>query len=275
MRLATVRTTSGPRAVRVDDDIAIETGHTDVVDLLADPRWRDLAGRADGARHELASLNYAPVVGRPEKVICVGLNYRHHILEMGRDLPEFPTLFAKFSRALIGAYDDIILPSSSTAMDWEAELGIVIGSPLRHGNLDQAKHAIAGYTVVNDITARDWQYRTAQWLQGKTFEATTPVGPWLVTDLDDPSSTLTCEVDGEPVQKAETGDLLFGPAELVSYISTLVTLVPGDLIATGTPGGVGHARKPAVYLKDGSMVVTRIEGIGECTNYCVQEVTST
>jgi acylpyruvate hydrolase len=217
-------------------------------------------------------LDYAPLVGRPEKVICVGLNYRNHILEMGRDLPQFPTLFAKYSRALIGAYDDIVLPNGSTAMDWEAELGVVIGTPVRHADLDRARAAIAGYTVLNDVTARDWQYRTAQWLQGKTFEATTPVGPWLVTDLDAPSRTMTCEVDAVQVQKADTGDLVFGPVELVSYISTMFTLMPGDLIATGTPGGVGHARKPPVYLRNGSIVVTRIEGIGECVNRCVREV---
>jgi acylpyruvate hydrolase len=273
MRLATIRTVSGARAVRVDSDRAVETGHNDVVDLLADPDWREVSARASGPGHDLASLDYAPVVGRPEKVICVGLNYRNHILEMGRGLPEFPTLFAKYARALIGAHDDIVLPAASTAMDWEAELGIVIGAPVRHGDLDQARAAIAGYTVVNDITARDWQYRTQQWLQGKTFEATTPVGPWLVTDIDDASlpSTLTCEVDGRAVQTADTGDLMFAPAELVSYISTIVTLMPGDLIATGTPGGVGHARKPPEYLEDGSRVVTRIDGIGECVNRCVRE----
>jgi acylpyruvate hydrolase len=273
VRLATIRTAAGTRAVRVDDDAAVETGHADVVDLLADPQWRSQAAAADGPRHELAALDYAPVVGRPEKVVCVGLNYRNHIMEMGRELPEYPTLFAKYGRALIGARDDIVLPGASTAMDWEAELGVVIGAPIRHGDIDQARAAIAGYTVVNDITARDWQYRTAQWLQGKTFEATTPVGPWLVTDLDEPSAVMTCEVDGEQTQKADTGDLVFGPAELVAYISTLITLAPGDLIATGTPGGVGHARKPPVYLRDGSTVVTRIEGIGECANRCLPEGT--
>ena len=267
MKLATIRTASGTRAVRVDGDQAVETGHDDVVDLLANAGWREVAAGAAGPRHDLDGLDYAPVVGRPEKVICVGLNYRNHILEMGRDLPEYPTLFAKYARALIGAYDDIVLPASSTCMDWEAELGIVIGSPLRHGDLDQARAAIAGYTVVNDITARDWQYRTQQWLQGKTFEATTPVGPWLVTDVGDtaPSTTMICDVDGQRMQSADTGDLVFGPAQLVSYISTLITLVPGDLIATGTPGGVGHARKPPVYLEDGSRVVTRIEGSGSAS----------
>ena len=270
MRLATIRTGGGTRAVRIDDDSAVETGHVELVDLLAEPDWRAVAAQAAGPRHELADLDYAPVVVRPEKVICVGLNYRQHILEMGRGLPEYPTLFAKYSRALIGAFDDITLPAVSSDMDWEAELGVVVGAPLRNATVEQARAAIAGYTVVNDITARDWQYRSVQWLQGKTFEATTPVGPWLVTEVGDGASfPLSCEVDGDQVQQADTGDLVFGSAELLAYISTIITLVPGDLVATGTPGGVGHARKPARYLGDGSLVITRIEGVGECVNRCV------
>jgi acylpyruvate hydrolase len=271
MRLATIRTGGGTQAVRIDDDAAVETGHAELVELLAEPDWRAAAAAAAGSRHELADLDYAPVVVRPEKVICVGLNYRNHILEMGRGLPEYPTLFAKYSRALIGAFDDITLPAVSPEMDWEAELGVVVGAPLRNATVEQARAAIAGYTVVNDITARDWQYRTLQWLQGKTFEATTPVGPWLVTAEvgDGASFSLSCEVDGDQVQQADTGDLVFGPAELLAYISTIIMLVPGDLVATGTPGGVGHARKPARYLADGSLVMTRIEGVGECVNRCV------
>ncbi len=273
MRLATIRTAHGTAAVRVDDERAVETGHTDLVRLLREPDWRALAAAASGAEHDVASLDYAPLVVEPEKIVCVGLNYRAHILEMGRTLPEYPTLFAKFGRALVGAFDDITLPAASSEMDWEAELGVVVGAPLRHATREQAAAAIAGYTVVNDITARDFQYRTLQWLQGKTFEATTPVGPWLVTtEPGEPSSfPMTCSVDGEPVQAADTGDLVFDPIDLLVYISGIITLMPGDLIATGTPGGVGHGRTPAKYLQDGSTVVTRIEGIGELVNSCVLE----
>lgn len=275
MKLATIRTADATRAVRIDEDAAVETGHTDLDELLTHADWRELAASSSGARHALESLSYAPLVPRPEKVICVGLNYRKHILEMGRELPEHPTLFAKYSRALIGAHDDIVLPSISDAVDWEAELGVVIGSPVRHATEGEAAAAIGGYTVVNDISARDFQNRTLQWLQGKTFESSTPVGPWLVTA--DPGSTapvshrMTCAVDGEAMQEADTGDLVFSPVALVSYISSIITLVPGDLIATGTPGGVGHARKPPRYLTDGSEIVTRIEGIGECRNTCRDE----
>lgn len=275
MRLATIRTVYGSRAVQIDEDGATETGHATLDDLLSSDDWREQAAAADGTRHELSGLSYAPLVTRPEKIICVGLNYRNHILEMGRELPEYPTLFAKYSRSLIGAHDDIVLPAVSEAVDWEAELGVVIGSPVRHATQSQAASAIAGYTVVNDISARDFQNRTLQWLQGKTFESSTPVGPWLVTSDEDPAGSvshrMTCAVDGEVMQEADTGDLVFSPAALVSYISSIITLVPGDLIATGTPGGVGHARKPPRYLTEGSVVVTRIEGIGECRNTCATE----
>jgi acylpyruvate hydrolase len=270
MKLATIRTAEGTRAVRIEDHGAVELGDPDLVALLRRPAWRTVAATADGRRHDLAGLDYAPPVPSPEKIFCVGLNYRSHILEMGRELPEYPTLFGKFARALVGAYDPVVLPAGSTQVDWEAELGVVVGAPLRHATAAQARAAIAGYTVVNDVTARDFQYRSPQWLQGKTFESSTPVGPWLVVaDGGAPlSRELVCEVDGDVVQRADTADLVFDPAALLAYLSQIITLVPGDLVATGTPGGVGHARKPARYLTAGSELVTRIEGIGECRNKC-------
>lgn len=274
MRLATIRVDGGTRAVRVDADRAVELGPDDLVDVLRRPDWPQWTVTADGPAHPLTGLDYAPVVVRPEKVICVGLNYRAHITEMGRQLPEHPTLFAKYARALVGAYDDVVLPAASSAMDWEIELGVVIGAPVRHADRDRARAAIAGYTVVNDVTARDWQYRTAQWLQGKTFEATTPIGPWLVTadEFGDAGAGVRCLVDGDPVQDAHTSDLVFDPVDLVAYASTIITLMPGDVIATGTPGGVGHARTPARYLTDGTVLTSRIDGIGECRNVCRREV---
>jgi acylpyruvate hydrolase len=273
MRLATIRTADGTRAVRVDAHAAVELGPADLGELLRHPDWRTTAATADGPRHDPRSLDYAPPVPSPEKILCVGLNYRNHIREMGRELPEHPTLFAKFARALVGAHDPVVLPAGSSAVDWEAELGVVVGSELRHATREEAARAIAGYTVVNDVTARDFQYRSAQWLQGKTFESSTPVGPWLVTAEPGeapPSRELTCTVDGEQMQKADTSDLVFGPAELLAYISRIVTLVPGDLVATGTPGGVGHARKPPRYLTAGAELVTRVDGIGECRNRLVR-----
>ena len=269
MKLATIRTAPGTAAVRIDEDSAVELGAPDLAVFLARPDWKAAAEIADGPRHALGSLDYAPLVPRPEKIFCVGLNYRSHILEMGRELPRYPTLFAKFSRALVGAHDPVVLPVGSTEVDWEAELGVVIGAEVRHATPEQAAAAIAGYTVVNDVTARDFQYRSAEWLQGKTFERSTPVGPWLVTDAR--YGEITCHVDGDIVQKADATDLVFSPADLVAYISQVITLMPGDLIATGTPGGVGHARKPPRYLGEGAELVTRIEGVGELRNTTVRE----
>lgn len=272
MKLATIRTPAGSRAVRLESGTAVETGDADVGELLAHPEWRAHAASAAGGQHLLADLDFAPLILRPEKIICVGLNYRTHILEMGRELPQHPTLFAKHPPALIGACDDILLPTASDCMDWEAELAVIVGAEVRHATPDQAAATVAGYSVLNDITARDWQYRTLQWLQGKTFEATTPLGPALVT-TDDPNANeagqeIACELDGAEVQRSTTADLVFGPADLVSYISTIVTLRPGDVIATGTPGGVGHARDPQQYLTDGAVLTTRVAGIGECRNTC-------
>lgn len=272
MRLATIRVTGGTAAVRLDGDRAVEVGEHDLGTLLADPDWRAHAAAATGREHAADGLDYAPLVPRPEKILCVGLNYRPHIQEMGRELPRHPTLFAKFPSALIGAYDDITLPIVADRMDWEAELAVIIGAPARHVAAAEAADVIAGYSICNDITARDWQDRTKQWLQGKTFEATTPLGPALVTaDEIDRTLELSCTVDGEVMQRADTADLVFDPRTLVAYVSQIVTLRPGDVIATGTPGGVGHARTPPRYLAEGSVVTTAIGGLGECRNTCASE----
>jgi acylpyruvate hydrolase len=274
MKLATIRTAGATHAVRIDGDEAIELGVPDVGALLARPDWRGVAARADGRRLAATDLDYAPVVPRPAKIFCVGLNYRTHILEMGRELPQYPTLFAKFANTLLGANDDLVLPAVSDEIDWETELGVVIGTPVRLAEPDQAHAAIAGYTVVNDISMRDWQWRTGEWLQGKAFEASTPVGPWLVTpdEVDDARDLeLICTVDGDVRQRARTSDLLFEPADIVSYVSQFTTLEPGDLVATGTPGGVGAARDPKVFLAPGQVVRATIEGLGECRTTCVAE----
>jgi acylpyruvate hydrolase len=273
MRLATIRTATGHRAVRVDADTAVETGDADVRALLERPDWRDRAAAAAGPAHSLEGIDYAPLVPSPEKIICVGLNYRDHILEMGNTPPDHPTIFAKYAPSLVGAHDDIVLPSVSDCVDWEAELTVVIGAPVRHADADAARAAIAGYTVMNDVSARDWQNRTKQFLQGKTFEHSTPLGPWLVTSDEVPEGGLpiSTTVNGETMQSSSTSELVFGPVELVIYLSTILTLNPGDVIATGTPGGVGHARKPPRYLTDGAVVVTTVEGVGELRNTCVAE----
>lgn len=272
MRLATIRTPGGTRAARIEGDRAIELAAPDVGALLA--AGVDPGGAAAGPVHEVGTLDLAPVVPGPDKVLCLGLNYREHIREMGHELPDHPTVFSKYAIALIGARDDIWLPPESTAVDWEAELGVVIGRPVRRATAAEARAAIAGYTVVNDVSMRDWQYRTQQWDQGKTWEHATPVGPWLVTpdEVDDARDLrVTCAVDDRLMQDGRTADLLFDPVETVRYLSTVCTLVPGDLVSTGTPAGVGHGRVPPVYLRAGQTVRTAIEGIGELVNRCVAE----
>ncbi len=273
MRLATIRTHAGHRAVRIDGERAVETGDADVRALLERPDWAAHAAAAAGPVHDVAGLDYAPLVPSPEKIVCVGLNYRDHVREMGNELPEHPTLFAKFAPALIGAHDDIVLPRVSEAVDWEAELTVVIGAPVRRADAAAARAAIAGYTVLNDVSVRDYQYRTKQFLQGKTFEATTPIGPWLVTadEVPDGGLPVTTVLDGETVQDSTTDELVFSPVDLVVYLSEILTLRPGDVIATGTPGGVGHARTPPRYLTDGAELVTSIGGVGELRNRCRRE----
>lgn len=275
MRLATIRRSETTVAVRLDDGVAVEIpGHRDVGSLLGDPEWDAVARAADGARYDVGSLEpaaWAPPVLRPAKIVCVGLNYRNHILEMGRELPTYPTLFAKFPEALIGPHDPIALPAhAADTVDWEGEVAVVLGGRARRLTAAQAEHAIAGYAVINDVTVREHQYRTSQWLQGKTFEGTTPFGPWLTT-AGPLAGELRTEVDGEAVQQTDVGDMVFGPAELVAYISQILTLLPGDVIATGTPGGVGHARTPPRYLTAGQTLVTSVAGLGTLTNVVVDE----
>jgi acylpyruvate hydrolase len=221
----------------------------------------------------VAEADFAPLTPRPEKVICIGVSYRDHVAEVGMEMPRFPTIFAKYSRSLIGAYDDIVLPVNSSAVDWEVELGLVIGATVRNADEQEAWAAVAGYTVVNDVSMRDWQLRTSQFLQGKTFEGSTPVGPWLVTpdEVDHARRLrLVCSVDHEVVQESVTDELVFSVGEIVSYLSSIITLVPGDLIATGTPAGVGAARKPPVFLSAGQTLRSSIDGLGEQANRCVR-----
>ena len=277
MRLCTFRTATGTRAGRVDGDAVVELDAPDVGAVLAHPDTDGLAA-ADGPRHPLAGLDLAPVVTAPGKVLCVGLNYASHIAEMGRERPTAPTLFAKFADALVGAGDDVPLPPESDRVDWEGELALIVGRPVRRASDDEAAAAIAGFTVCNDVTMRDWQRRTMEWLQGKAWTGSTPLGPWLATPDElggvRPDVRLTVDVDGEVVQSATTSDLVFDPVALVAYVSTFTTLAPGDVIITGTPSGVGDGRTPPRYIQDGETVRVSIEGIGEVRNRFVRERTA-
>jgi 2-keto-4-pentenoate hydratase/2-oxohepta-3-ene-1,7-dioic acid hydratase in catechol pathway len=280
MRLATVRTDGTTRAVALDGDLLVDLGVADVGAFLATPDWAQAAAAAIGdetaTRYDVASADFATLVPAPSKVVCVGLNYRTHIQEMGRDLPTHPTLFSKFADTLVGAGDDIVRPPETDELDWEVELAVVVGAQVRRADEEGAAAAIAGFTVLNDITCRDWQFRTREWLQGKNWDSSTPVGPFLVTPDELPGGVrpelqVRLSVDGTVMQSDTTADLLFDPVALVRYVSTMVRLNPGDLIATGTPGGVGHARTPQRYLVGGETVVAEIEGVGRLQNLVVKE----
>ena len=274
MRIGTIRRDGGTAAVVVEDDVATILSAPDVGAVLA-LGLEHVSSMRTSETVELSTVSFAPLVPHPGATWCVGLNYAGHAEETGVPLPDYPTVFSKMASALIGAQDDIHFPPASISeqLDWETELVVVIGTSVRYADEAQAEAAIAGYTVGNDISVRDWQLRTTQWLLGKTLEASSPVGPWMVTkDEFGPleGKSITCEVDGTIVQESDTGDLHFKPATLVSYISQMTTLHPGDLIFTGTPSGVALSREGQPWLRPGSVVRTHIDGIGDLVNTCVR-----
>jgi acylpyruvate hydrolase len=276
MRFATMRRPDGTScAARVGDDICTELPWETVGHMLQAPGWAQEAQTHSGPSAHVDQVDLAPVVSSGEKIICLGLNYVNHIREAGREAPAYPNLFAKFPESLIGARDPIVLPRVSSMVDWEAELVIVVGRAGRHIARRDALSYIAGYTIMNDISVRDWQRRVPEVLSGKTFESTTPLGPYLVTSDELPPEgtglAVRCEVDEQLMQDGSTSDMLFKPSDIVSYISTILTLRPGDVIATGTPAGIGIAREPAVFLRPGQVVKTSIEGLGHLENTCVAE----
>lgn len=267
-RLCTVRIGASTHAGRVEDNDIVILAAADVGEVL---RTGDHTETGDAIPRAGADL--APPVLAPDKVICVGQNYLDHIAEMGRTPPSAPTYFAKFANSLIGAGDEMVLPDPtvSTDVDWEAELAIVIGAPLRHASADEALAAVAGYTVLNDGSVRDWQRRTSQFLAGKMFEGLTPVGPVVVgrDELGDGSGlAIRSTLDGVTKQESSTSQLCFGVIDIVCDLSRITTLAPGDIIATGTPGGVGAARTPPEWLTDGCVIRCEIEGIGAVENRC-------
>lgn len=271
MKLATLRTARGTSAaVQVNDGYALLDA-ADVGALLRSPHGLQTAAQEIERNQPTVNAvdaDFAALVTRQVKVICCGLNYADHIQEMGRELPEHPTLFAKFADTLCGAEDPISVEASEK-VDWEAELAIVIGSHLYRATPSEASSAIAGYTVANDVSMRDWQHRTLQWFQGKAFDATTPLGPVLVTadEFDtEPIFDVYGYVNDECVQQGSTSTLVFPPAALAHYISQFTALRPGDVILTGTPGGVGAGQVPPRFLRNGDVLRTEIPGLGALRN---------
>ncbi|MCT7658024.1 fumarylacetoacetate hydrolase family protein [Mycobacterium deserti] len=232
------------------------------------PETLAAAVRDESAAVPVADVTMCPVVPNPSKVICVGLNYRDHIHETRRETPKYPVLFPKYASNLIGAYDDIVLPPEVAQPDYEGELAVVIGRAGRRISEDDAPDYVLGYTVANDVTMRDFQYKTHQWMQGKAWDASTPVGPILVRpeEIDLDAAGIRTLLNGEKVQESEINQLLFTVPNLIATISVFTELRPGDLILTGTPGGVGYRRDPQLLLSDGDSVIVEIDGIGATKN---------
>jgi 2-keto-4-pentenoate hydratase/2-oxohepta-3-ene-1,7-dioic acid hydratase in catechol pathway len=211
----------------------------------------------------------AAPIERPGKIVCVGLNYRDHAAESNLPLPERPLLFAKWQTSLTGPGDPIVLPPVSNQVDYEAELGVVIGTRARGVSVDDALGVVAGYICVNDVSARDIQMSDGQWTRAKSFDTFCPVGPAIVpaAEIPDPQAlAIRCLLNGELMQDSSTAEMVFSVAEIIAFVSEAITLEPGDLIATGTPAGVGMARNPQVFLADGDVVTVEIDGVGTLTN---------
>jgi acylpyruvate hydrolase len=231
-------------------------------------RTLDAAGRRTADAFPASEATLRPVVPNPAKVFCVGLNYQAHIQETGRNDSDYPVLFPKFSTSLTGPFDILDLPSESVQIDYEGELAVVIGEPGRRISEGDASHHVLGYTVANDVSMRDYQYKTHQWMQGKAWDACTPVGPYLVTpdEVDITSQRISTVLNGEKVQDSAIELLIFSIPRLIATISEFTALRTGDLILTGTPSGVGHRRTPPLYLKPGDVVSVEVTGVGTLRN---------
>jgi len=233
---------------------------------------KDAAGKAP--RHALKSITWLPVVGNPDKILCVGLNYEMHRKETGRPDSEHPTMFVRFNNSQIGHLADLVRPHVSTQFDYEGELAVVIGKPGRYIKRDKAFEHVAGYACYNDATIRDWQRHTSQFTPGKNFPATGPFGPWMVTpdELGELAHRrIQTRVNDLVVQDAKLGDMIFDIPTIIEYCSGFTRLEAGDVIATGTPGGVGFRREPQLFIKPGDTVHVEIDGVGHLINGVVDE----
>lgn len=275
MRFASCRHDGRDFAAAIVDDVAIpldgiaELGPETLAALPAAAPPRNAAGAIP-----LAELTLRPVVPRAGKIVCVGLNYLAHVGETGREIPEYPVLFTKFAEALIGPSDAIVLPPESSQVDYEGELAVIVGTAGRRIAPADALRHVAGYAIANDVTMRDFQYKTHQWLQGKAWEGSTPLGPYLVTpdEVGDAGALdLRLSIGDRVLQEASTAQMMFDVPTLIAHISTFVTLQPGDVILTGTPGGVDFRRKPQVFLQPGDTVRVEISGLGAIENPVVAE----
>jgi 2-keto-4-pentenoate hydratase/2-oxohepta-3-ene-1,7-dioic acid hydratase in catechol pathway len=286
MRLATIQGPTGPRLAVEQDGRYVDVRGSDpslpgsLRELLqlgpaALPRVAAAVRGPGAVRVEAAAVRLLPPVPDPPKIICLGLNYRDHAAESGAPIPKEPVLFSKYATALIGPEQPIVLPPVSKEVDYEAELVVVVGKRGRPRNEQEAREYVAGYTVGHDVSARDWQLKKdqKQWMVGKTFDTFAPTGPVLVTadEVPDPHRLgIRLRLNGQTMQDSNTGQMIFPVPQVLAYLAQVLTLEVGDLIFTGTPPGVGMARKPPVFLKAGDVAEVEIEGIGILRNPVVQ-----
>ncbi len=282
MKLVSVATENGPQVgVLRGGQVVLLAGagfHTslEVIAGGADALEKIAAFSSAGGAEALplGSVRLTAPIPRPPKLICVGLNYRDHAAECGLEIPKVPTIFNKFPNVIVGPGDPIVLPANSTKPDYEAEFAFVVGTGGRHIPGERWKDHVFGYMNLNDVSARDFQMATSQWLMGKTFDTFAPTGPWLVTadEIADPHNLdIRITVSGEVLQSSNTRNLIFGIPELIAHLSSVVTLEPGDIVSTGTPGGVGFVRKPPRYLRAGDECVVEVAGLGQLRNPVVAE----
>jgi acylpyruvate hydrolase len=275
MRLVTYDAGQGPRTGILHGERVVGSWEGDVAALLRGPGIGALNGAAGASTEDsvaLSEVTLLPPVITPGKIVCLGLNYRSHAEEAGMEPPETPTFFAKYPNALVPSEADVPLPAYSQKVDYEAEVAFVIGRRCKDVHEEDALDCIAGYTLLNDLSARDYQFKTQQWLPGKVFDGSAPCGPALVTpDEAGPHDgiAIRLELNGQTMQEATTGDLIHSIPALVAYLSMLMTLEPGDLISTGTPAGVGSVRKPRVWLQPGDRIVIESPTLGRLANRMV------
>ena len=282
MRLATISTAAGPRL-----HVLGRSGYVDVGEAAGDPRLASLrsfleAGRpamdaasalTDRDGRQYGPGDFGPAVPAPERILCLGVNYGDHAIESRGEVPSWPDVFVRGRGTVLGPYADLVKPALTERFDYEGELGLVIGAGGRYIPASKALDAVAGFVVLNDASARDWQRAGTQWTPGKNFDATMPIGPEVVTtdEVDVSDVALTTTLNGEVMQSARTSQLIVDVPSAVEYLSSFTTLVPGDVIATGTPGGVGFARTPPVWLIPGDVVEVTVEGVGTIRNRVVSE----
>jgi 2-keto-4-pentenoate hydratase/2-oxohepta-3-ene-1,7-dioic acid hydratase in catechol pathway len=278
MRLVTFQSKNGPRVGREVGDGIVDLGFEDMTAFLSLSDWRERALAAGDATPSArtADVRLLAPVPRPPKFIGIGLNYSDHAAESGMAQPKAPVLFAKFANSVVGPDAGIAHPGAdlTTQLDWEVELGVVIGARCRRATEADALQYVAGYTVINDVSARDLQFFDGQWLKGKALDGFAPMGPRLTTtdEIPDPQNLrLTMHVNGRKMQDGNTSAMIFSVAYIVSYLSRLLTLEPGDVIATGTPAGVGLGMKPQVWLRTGDICRAEVEGIGVIENPVIAE----